>query len=61
MPVVLGIYDLLGREVTELFSGDLPTGEHSYRWNAGSASSGVYFCRIRAGQYSKTIIINLAK
>jgi len=54
--VDLRVYDLLGREVTVLFSGESGPGLHSLTWDvrlqsphAGGLSSGVYVVRLRAG------------
>jgi glucuronoarabinoxylan endo-1,4-beta-xylanase len=51
--VNLNVYDLLGQEVATLVSKDMPAGTHDVSWNAQSASSGVYFCRMAAGKFSK--------
>ncbi|MGE5314636.1 MAG: alpha/beta hydrolase-fold protein [Acidobacteriota bacterium] len=53
-PVRLAIYDVLGREVAVLVNGRMEAGSHSVEWNAGAASSGIYFYRIDAGAYSAT-------
>jgi len=42
----LSIYDLNGREIATLFSGDQAAGMHSASWNAEGVPSGVYFCRL---------------
>jgi len=49
--VSLVIYDIAGREVTILIDEQTrPAGTHQILWNAGQASSGVYFYRLRAGE-----------
>ena len=50
--VDVNIYNILGQEVTHLFSGDLNAGTHTVKWNAtNSAGSkvagGVYFYNVR--------------
>lgn len=40
------IYDLTGREVKQLTNEKLTAGTHDLRWNPGSLTSGIYFCRI---------------
>ncbi len=49
--VSLTIYDILGRNVQELFNERQDAGEHSAVFNAGSLSSGVYMYRLRAGAF----------
>ena len=51
--VNLKVYDLLGQEVATLVSKDMPAGTHDVTWHAQNASSGVYFCRMAAGKFSK--------
>lgn len=52
--VALEIFDALGREVTNLVAEELPAGTYARQWNAATASSGVYFYRLRAGEYVET-------
>ena len=49
--VRLSIFDLCGREVAVLANRQFAAGQHSAHWNATDFSSGVYFCRIRAGDF----------
>ena len=44
--VTLRIYDIIGREVTELVNGQLAAGYHRYQWDASGVATGVYFCTI---------------
>jgi len=48
--VSLIIYDILGRQVAELVSGEYEAGYHSVTWNASSFASGVYLARFTARQ-----------
>ncbi len=64
LPIELAIYDLAGRKVSELVSGDRIAGPHSITWDGmtgtGSpASTGIYFARFRAGaaETSRKIIL----
>ncbi len=41
----ISAYALTGQQVTSIFEGELAPGQHSYRWNASTLSSGVYFIR----------------
>ncbi|MBD3167430.1 T9SS type A sorting domain-containing protein [bacterium] len=45
------VYDLLGREVTELVNGRLRAGAHHVSWNAERHASGVYFIQMEAGGF----------
>jgi hypothetical protein len=45
--VRLSVYDLHGREVAVLVSGELSAGQHSVQWNGINAASGLYFIRLR--------------
>ncbi len=44
----LAVFDILGREVRLLVNVDLPSGEHSVRFDAGNLSSGVYVVVLEA-------------
>ena len=52
--VSIEIFDILGRKVETLISGKQSAGSHSAVWNAENATSGVYFYKIKAGDYSDT-------
>ena len=47
--VNLVIYDLLGRNVATLVNEMKTQGSHEVIWNASGFASGVYFCKIKAG------------
>jgi hypothetical protein len=58
-PVNLAVYNSLGQKVRVLVDAPRNAGEHAVMWDgrddAGrSVSSGVYFARMQAGNYSKT-------
>jgi hypothetical protein len=59
--VSLSVFDMLGREVAVLAKGELAAGAHKQRWNASGCASGVYFCRLIAGNYNATRKLILAK
>lgn len=50
--VKLVIYDMLGREVEILVNQQLSAGTYKADWNASNYSSGVYFYKIEAGDFS---------
>jgi flagellar hook assembly protein FlgD len=57
--VALRIYDSRGRWVRTLLDERKQAGRHSTRWDGTDSegnpvSSGVYFCRMRAGTFSAT-------
>ena len=56
--VTLTIYDLMGREVTQLVNTTQQAGDRSVQWDATDSfgspvSAGIYFCQIRAGGFVK--------
>ena len=50
----LKIFDISGREIATIVSGQLPSGNYSKEWNAADMPSGVYFYRIEAGNFTDT-------
>ncbi len=50
--VTLNVYDVLGRLVATLANGRYPAGTHAFSFNASGLSSGAYFYRLEAGNYS---------
>ncbi|MDM7926843.1 MAG: family 43 glycosylhydrolase [bacterium] len=50
--VSLKVYDLAGREAATLVDDSRPAGEHEAVWDASSASSGIYFYRLKADGFS---------
>jgi hypothetical protein len=49
-PVILTVYDLLGREVETLLAEYRQTGIHHLTFNASDLAGGVYFYRLQAGE-----------
>ncbi len=52
--VSLIIYDLLGREVTTLVNEELKPGTYEVDWDGSNYSSGVYFYKLEAGDFTET-------
>ncbi len=52
--VNLRIFNLLGEEVATLVSGHRDAGTHTVQWDATGQPSGVFFCRLRAGEFVET-------
>lgn len=50
--VTLKIFDISGREVLTVINAQMSAGSYSYEWNASNISSGVYFYRLEASEYS---------
>ena len=59
--VTLGIYDILGRKVTSLYSGKQESGEHSVIWNAEGFASGIYLYKLTAGEFEQSAKMMLVK
>ncbi len=50
--VTIKLYDITGREVAQLVNQRHEAGYYDYQFNASFLSSGVYFYRIEAGQFT---------
>ncbi len=48
------IVDILGREIAVLINKYLKTSSYEINWDASNFSSGIYFYRLQAGQYTDT-------
>ena len=54
VPVFLGLYDLAGRLVRPLVDKRQGAGVHQVRWDVKNDPSGVYFYRLKAGEFTDT-------
>ena len=52
--VSLRVYDIQGREVATLIDENRPPGVHKIFFDRQDISSGVYFYRLRAGEFTQT-------
>jgi hypothetical protein len=52
--VSLRIFNILGEEVATLLSASLLSGFHQVVWNASELASGVYWYKLKAGDYFET-------
>ncbi len=59
--VKLKVYDMSGKEVAVLLNEYKSAGKYTYTFDANSLSSGVYFYRISAGDFSDTRKMMLVK
>ncbi len=50
--VRLSIYDIIGRLVNTIVNEQKNAGSYTVKWNADNISSGIYFYRIDAGEFS---------
>ncbi len=52
--VTLTLFDVLGRRVATLVNGEQTGGSHFANWDASAFASGVYFYRLKAGDFIET-------
>ncbi len=52
--VTLKVYDVLGKEITQLVNSDEAPGNYEIEFNAGNLPSGIYFYRLTANNFSDT-------
>jgi hypothetical protein len=61
-PVVIGFFDVVGREIWKREFNQLRSGKHTFSWhgqgrNGGKVPPGAYVCRVRAGQHRSALPI----
>jgi hypothetical protein len=59
--VSLKVFDLLGREVATLVNEQKPPGRYEVRFDGAGLASGVYLCRMAAGEFIQTRKLVLMK
>jgi hypothetical protein len=52
--VTLDIYNILGQRVVRLADKPYQAGHHQVSWNASGIASGIYFCKLSAGEKTST-------
>ncbi len=52
--VSLKVYDVLGREIKTLISGERKSGIYNIAFRAEELSSGIYFYKLEAGDFIQT-------
>ena len=57
----LKVFDVAGREVTTLAIGRVEAGYHNAIWKAENQSSGIYFLRLNAPGFNKSVKLLLVK
>ncbi len=65
-PVVLKIYNILGKEIRTLVNRNYAAGNHSVRWdgkdsNGSDVSSSIYFYQLQAGQFNQVKKMSLLR
>jgi hypothetical protein len=51
--VSLKVYNILGQQVAMVVSEKLSAGAYKYEWQANNMPSGVYYCRLQAGEFEQ--------
>ncbi len=59
--VSIRVYDVTGREVAVLANGTIEHGTYKMRFDGSNLPSGMYFCRMTAGTFTKTVKMLLVK
>ncbi len=59
--MTLKIYDLLGKEIETIVNAELVPGVYKVEFNGTNYSSGLYFYKLTAGNYTETKKMNLIK
>jgi hypothetical protein len=49
--VKLSVYNILGQGVEDIINQSVNQGVHTFIWNPSSLPSGIYFCRLQAGNF----------
>ncbi|MFZ4620216.1 MAG: T9SS type A sorting domain-containing protein [Bacteroidota bacterium] len=61
VPVTIKMYDISGKEIATLVNEHKNAGLYSVRWDASRYSSGTYFVRMTAGEFSAVRKLTLIK
>ena len=59
--VNLTVYNLVGQQVAELKDGNMNAGIHNFTFEASNLASGIYFYRLKAGNYTELKKMTLLK
>ena len=59
--VSVKVYDILGRDVATLVNERMSPGVYTITWNAARLSSGIYFVRLQAGDFTAVRKVVLMK
>jgi aminopeptidase N len=53
--VRLSVFNILGQEISVLVNGPITEGKHRVVWNAMNVPSGIYVCRLRSDEFTKSM------
>lgn len=59
--VKIAVFNILGQQVSVLRNAQQPAGRYQLSWNPQQAASGLYFIRLEAGGFNKTVKCLLLK
>jgi len=59
--VTMKLYDLSGRELRTLVNSTQEAGTYRISWDAADLPSGIYYCRMEAGEYKHSIKLALIR
>lgn len=59
--VKLVLYDISGRMVKEIYSGELNAGYHDFNFHIGNLASGIYIYRVKVNDYQKAHKMTILK
>ena len=59
--VTLTVFNTLGQQVAQLVDGEIDAGYHEVKFDGSGLSSGVYFYRLRTGDFVETKTLLLAR
>jgi hypothetical protein len=59
--VIVEVFNAIGEKVASLADGVQPAGRYNVSWNAAGFASGIYFYRIKAGEFVQTRKMMLLK
>ena len=59
--MTLKVYDILGNEVATIVNEEKPAGVYEVEFNTSSLSSGIYFYKLQAGEFSETMKMTILK
>jgi hypothetical protein len=59
--VTISVHNPIGQQVALLVDDFRQPGQYMLSWHAESLSSGVYFCQLRSGIYTQTVVMMLVR